>query len=85
MTICKRRLYTMQNEFDLLSSESMIVHSVGRNAKHIVHVWTSGFEEMILVTIYAASVPASTMFSFITSSAVSMIAMDGDCSEMVVC
>lgn len=76
MTICKRRLYTMQYESDLLSSESMIVHFVGRNAKHIVHIWTSGFEEMILVTIYAASVPASIMFSFITLSAVIVITMD---------
>lgn len=46
----------------------MIVHFVGRYAKHIVQRGTSGFEEMILVTIYAASVPASTMYSFITLS-----------------
>lgn len=41
---------------------SMIVHFVGWNTKHIVQKRTSGFVEMVLVTINTASVPASIMF-----------------------
>lgn len=69
----------MQDESDLLSSISMIVHFVGRYAKYIVQGWTSGFEEMILVTINAASVPASIMFSFLLChQAMIVLAMDCD-------
>lgn len=56
----------------------MIVHFVGRYAKHIVQRGTSGFEEMILVTINAASVPASTMYSFITLSGGDMMRGNGE-------